>query len=33
VTESREMREEALDGEGDNMADMLQTIWKRAEGI
>ena len=33
VTESREMREEALDGEGESMADMLQTIWKRAEGI
>ncbi len=33
VTESREMREEALDGEGESMAEMLQTIWKRAEGI
>lgn len=33
VTESREMREEALDGEGGGMAEMLKTVWKRAEGI
>jgi len=32
VTESREMREEALDEEG-GMTEMLKTVWKRAEGI